>query len=55
MRSEGDVRVVAPPGRKGETWGTQDISVAKVPGGSSVIRCASLRERSGWLWEWSSI
>ena len=36
------------PGLKSETWGTQVV-------GNLSIRSASLRERSGWRWEWFSI
>jgi hypothetical protein len=36
-------------------WGTQFLAGMKSELGKIEEVCASLRERSGWLWEWSFI
>jgi hypothetical protein len=36
-------------------WGAQPIAGSKSALGKIEEVCVSLRERSGWLWEWFSI
>ena len=58
MRSEGGVSSCFPTHdtmKLRHGWGTHFISVTKVPIGSTVVRCASPRGRSDWLWELFSI
>jgi hypothetical protein len=55
MRSESCVNRSSLPGLRIEARGSRCISNAKIADASSVDCSASLRERSGWLWELFSI